>query len=376
MAALRTARLFWLLLGACSSCSPAPPPGFPTPPPPGASGRRNYWQDRVQGAFACRSRADLDSFLDRIRSLPPRRPRSIGGGSYQLGRQARVYDDLCPLDDVYDLYVIWNGKQPEEGIRSLEIVGFPDLQPRIPPEYFDVLQAVHHSPSVGNSWSFDLVLLLRAVNALGTLGGGARSALRAYSDLAHHLSFEEQRKYAVDEYRLIPILQIHSKNPSRFGLGNAGVSDPGSETWPLFPMTLEGDVPFLVVREYTRMGQPEDVRRRLGAEFQLRPVPLAPVSDPVEAAEVLLQSPRWAALLGASDRSNPSLTERGARDLKMMVRGQALEALAPLYRPPADESPKNCCEDPSETRWRQVVQEVRSLGIRWDPGRQDFVRSR
>ncbi|HEV3028845.1 MAG TPA: hypothetical protein VG457_14800, partial [Planctomycetota bacterium] len=304
MTALRSSGLVVLLLGACSSLSPKPPPGSPTPLPSGASDPRNYWQERVQGAFACRSRAGLDSFLDRIRSLPPRRPRSIGGGSYQVGGHPPVYDDLYPLDDLYDLYVIWNGKEPDEGIRSLEIVGFPDLQPRIPPEYFEALQAVHRSPSAWNSWSFDPVLLLRAVNTLEALGDGARSALRAYSDLAHTLSFEEQRKYTIDEYRLFPIVQLHSKNPSPFALGNGGVSDPGPATWPLFPMTLEGGVPFLVVQDYTLVGQLEDVRRRLGADFRLRPTPLAPESNPVEAAEALFQSPRWAALLGASDPGN------------------------------------------------------------------------
>lgn len=364
----RVAAPLLLLLAACSAAPPGPPPeGLP---------RRAYWREQAAGAFACRSRGDLERFLDRIRVLPPRRPRHAGGGSYSLRGGATVYDDLYPLDETDDLYVVWNDRDPEKGIRSVEVVGFPDLRARIKPEHFDALQAVHRSPTAGNSWSFDPVLLIRAVNAVRSLGAEAVPALKAYADLARKLPFEESRKYSLDEYRLFPIVQLHSRAPAPFKLGAALVAAPGADTWPLFPLVLEQDVPFSVVPGYDLGGKPEDVVGRLGSAFALRAAPLAPAVDPVAAVEALTASPRWAALAAAAEPWTPEQMTRGMKELKRLVRRQAVEALAPVYRPSEDDASGSCCGDPSEADWRRVVEEVRALGLRWDPARQDFVRSR
>jgi len=353
-----------------ASCAGAPSPGVP-------AATRAEWAERAQGFFACRSYARVNEFLDRIRPLPPRRPRSGGGGAYQLPGRPMVFDDLFPLDGTFDLYVVWNGKGPEDGARSLEVVGFGDLKPRIPPEYYEPVLALHRSPTPRDAWSVDPVLLVRAVNALRALGPRARAALAAYVELDRGLSFEERRKYAIDVYRILPVLQLLGPSPRAFGVGGAGgLADPGPALWPLFPLAVEQGVPFLVQTEYLAAGPGEDVSKRLGAALEVRAEPLEPAGNPAEAAEALMASPRWGALLEASDPWNPKQTARGAKDLKMLVRTQALAALASVYRPPDDFVPKNCCEDPSEGAWRQVLEDVRALGVRWDPGRQDFVRSR
>jgi hypothetical protein len=103
---------------------------------------------------------------------------------------------------------------------------------------------------------------------------------------------------------------------------------------------------------------------------------LTPTLDPVEAVEKLTASPRWEALLAASDRFTPAPSRKQAAQLKLLMREQALQALAPVYTPPPDEPPQDCCKDPSEVRWARIVEEVRALRLRWDPARQDFVRSR
>jgi len=365
MTACRTSILPLLLLAACSST-----------PVDDEDARRTHWRGEVQGIFACRSRNDLEAFLDRIRKLPPRRPRNAGGGSYELGSRGWVYDDLYPLDEIYDLYIVWNDKARESGIRSVEVVGFPDLRAKINPGHFNALMALHRSPPAENCWSFDPVLLLRAINALRELGSEAQPALRSYVDLARRLPFEERRKYSLDETRLFPVLQIHSTSPSPFRLGAGGVSNPGAATWPLFPLVLEGDLPFIVVMDYFRAGKGEDPSGRLGPGFVLRAAPMSPGTNPVEAVEALTASSRWVALLEASDSENPKPTAQRAKQLRQLIRSQALEALAPIYSPPPDEPLQDCCKDPDEIRWTRVVQEVRALGIRWDPGRQDFIRTR
>ena len=359
---IRSAVVSCFLLAACSS---APPAG----PPQGETARRDYWREQVQGAFACHGRNDLDVFLDGIRRLPPRRPRNAGGGSFRVEDQPTVYDDLFPLDEVFDLYVVWNAEEPEKGIKSVEVVGFPDLRARINPAIFDALQALNRSPSAFNGASFDPVLLVRAANAVRALGSQGLPALKAYYDLATQAPYEVARKHSLDAFRIFPVIQLCGSNPSPFRLGAGGVRNPGAATWPLFPMILEQDVPFMVVTDYALGGLPEDPLGRLGPGRSLNPTVLAPVLDPVEAVEALTSSSRWEALA----KEQPA---REAVELKRRVRRQALEALAPVYRAPDDDARRSCCEDPAEAEWRQVVQEVRALGIRWDPQRQDFVRSR
>ncbi|MBV8880878.1 MAG: hypothetical protein JO332_12985 [Planctomycetaceae bacterium] len=357
MTALRAAALLLLL----ASCAPSPIQE--------EADRRDRWRQVASGAFVCRTRPQLEAFLDRIRSLPPRRPRNSGGGSFQLGPQAAVHDDLYPLDEDFDLYTIWNDQARESGFRSVEVVSFSDLRPRIPRSSFEALRILHRSPTANGPASVDPVRLIRAVNAVLALGTEAPSALKAYDDLSRQLPFEEVRKHSIDEYRILPVVQLAGGKPSPFLLGDGGVEIPEASAWPLFPLTVEGDVPFLVVTDYQLAGRPEDVRARLGPELRVQGKPLSPSLNPVEAVERLTASARWALLLSGQS------ARRGV-ELKRRVRNQALEALAPIYRPPDEYSPRSCCEDPSEAAWREVVAEVRAMEIRWDPGRQDFVRSR
>jgi hypothetical protein len=287
-----------------------------------------------------------------------------------------VFDDLFSLDGTFDLYLVWNGREQEKGIRSVEVVSFQDLKPRLPPEFYEAVLAVHRSPTANNPWSIDPVLLVRAVNTLQSLGARATGALKAYVELAKGLSFEEQRKHAIDVSRILPVVQLLGTKPVAFGLGSGGGADPGPALWPLFPLTVEEGLPFLVETQDHPAARPAEVLNRLGPDFTVRAGPLVPAGNPVDAADALFHSPRWTALLQASDPGQPRQSVRGAKELRMLVRNQALEALAPVYQPPEEFVPKNCCEDPSEGAWREVVEQVRALGIRWDPGRQDFVRSR
>ncbi|HLY12432.1 MAG TPA: hypothetical protein VKW04_24225 [Planctomycetota bacterium] len=311
----------------------------------------------------------MEAFLDRIRLLPAHRPRNSGGGSYRYRQQPTIYDDLFPLDDDFDLYVVWNAEDPGKGIRSVEVLGFCDLRPKIKPEWFEALRALNRSPTAKDPASFDPVLLVRAANALLELGPDEKAALKAYWDLARGLSFEEGRKRALDAFRILPVLQLHSADPSPFERGDGRIVDPGRAAWPLYPMVLEQDLPFLVALGDRRIETPEELSGRLGGTLALRHAPLAPTANPVEAVETLTASPRWQALATAQH-------PRDTVELKRGIRRQALEAIAPVYHPPDDYAPKTCCEDPSDAAWREVVEQVRALNLHWDPQAQDFIRSR
>ena len=104
----------------------------------------------------------------------------------------------------------------------------------------------------------------------------------------------------------------------------------------------------------------------------MRTTPLAPLADPVEAVEQLTWSPRWVALLNAADQNHPKPSREAAQRLLWLVRREALHAIESLYTAPEREDPDDCCKDPSEVWWRRVVDEVRTLGIRWDASRQSL----
>src|SRR6185295_3498183 len=139
---------------------------------------------------------------------------------------------------------------------------------------------------------------------------------------------------------------------------------------------LEKDNPFIVVTGYFSTGPGSNAMEHLEAGDVVRPAPLAPSVDPVQAVEELTFSPRWEALINATDDHHPKQTREGAQSLLWLVRREALHAIDHLYTPPPPEDPADCCKDPSEVAWRRIVDEVRALGIRWDASRQDFVRSR
>jgi hypothetical protein len=172
----------------------------------------------------------------------------------------------------------------------------------------------------------------------------------------------------MEEHLIVPVVQLLNAKPRFIPVGDSGLRDPGSVSWPLFPYCLEHDIPFSVSEGGLFTGGEPDVTRLLGADVVPRTAPLTPTLDPVMAAEALLTSPRWTEFLrfqtvGVGDRQ------------KKLIRRQAIETLAPVYRPPDEFRPKSCCGDPSEAEWRQIVEEVRALGLRWDPARQDFIRS-
>ena len=216
---------------------------------------------------------------------------------------------------------------------------------------------------------------MRAVNAILALGEKATSALQAYEDLQRYLSRDESPKYGAEPARILPVAWFVFARPPLKRTSITQVPEvlpmPDATLWPLFPFTLEQGLPFLM---NSFRGGPLDLEKPALADR--RAEPLAPAIDPVEAVEQLTASPRWEALLTASDRFHPAPTRKEATQLKYLVRVQALQALAPVYAPPPDEPPRDCCKDPSEVRWARIVEEVRALRLRWDPARQDFVPSR
>jgi len=299
------------------------------------------------------------------------RPLLIGGGDLRLDAKPIPPFELFALDDAYALCVVW--KEIGRSIRATEVVGFPDLRPRIAPELFDAVWAIHRSPSGQGGLGFDPTALIRAVNALHSMGRErALLALREYCILAKRMTYEEARKYSVDEYRILPIVQVLFESPRGwmppFVLGGPDVDSPGTDLWPLFPLAVVQDVPFMVVSGYFLAGVPQEAEDHLRINLgPLRSAPLSPRLTALEAADELTHSAAWKAL-----KLQPGNVGRKT----WQMRTQALSSMESVFALRPDEKSNDCCVDPTETQWRAAVDRAKGAGIVWSPEIQDFILGR
>lgn len=346
-----------LFASACSA-----PPAAPRDP---EDERRSAWREKVRPIRPHWTQKELEEFLDSIVPPAPHRPGLQYGGGFPLLMGPVPRSQVYTLDESFALYVVWG--------QSAEVVGLSDLRRRIDPELFDAVSAVHRSPTGQGGFNFDPVALIRAVNALQPLGKEkALKALRAYRTLAAGMTPVETKKYAVDETRILPIVQLLFENPGGkmpdFALGIPDVESPGPELWPLYPMALVQDVPFMLVSGYMFFGSPSDVGARLELPLgPLRASPLAPRVTPLEAADELTESGAWKAL-----PLQPG--QRGSK--RWQVRRQALAAAGTVFAVRPEETTTDCCVDPTEAQWRTTVQRAQSSGILWSPEIQDFILGR
>jgi len=347
-----------LLASACAAPSrPAPAP--PVERPPEVDKEKAFWKEKILGIQPSWGRKELQDFLDGIRVSSTHRSVFLDGGG---SGSPTIWYNLYSLDSTWGAYVVWNEIEGAKGIRSAEVVGFPDLRHRIDPDLFDAVSAIHQSPSAQRGLEFSTVSLVRAVNALQPLGREqAVKALWSYYRLARALSAEEARKYSLDEFRLHPILQLLFQGISGYRLGGGDVDVD-------YPVVVVQDVPFMLVSGYTLMGRPLDAAEYLGqATTHLRASPLLPRTTTLEAADELIRSPLWKGLnLGAGMEGRK----------RWQIRRQALWASSSVFALRPEESSSDCCVDPTETQWRAAVDRAKAIGIVWSPEIQDFILGR
>jgi hypothetical protein len=132
--------------------------------------------------------------------------------------------------------------------------------------------------------------------------------------------------------------------------------------WPLNPVAVYGDVPFMVGHRINMCGVPEqpwshiDWARLHGV---IRDDPLLPTVNPLAAAEAILKSRRFTAL------------DKYPRDeATQALRSQALAMVRGLVQP-VDE--RRTIDD---EQWRSRLKAAAGAQIRWDAVRQQFVRGK
>jgi hypothetical protein len=193
-----------------------------------------------------------------------------------------------------------------------------------------ILQAINGAPSV-NGQRFDPAMLVRAVNRLHALGKEkAIQEMRKYLEIAGDWSFADRDPADIDTsdheclFLIIRLLFQPAdpmEKPPPIRIGSFAPCPPvGDLSWPLFPLELADDVPFLVTQGAFLAGSPEPPQSHVDwadKHGKLRTKPLRPSDNPLLAADELLAMPRAKRMLGDGYFTD-------------MVRRQAWRAIAHL----------------------------------------------
>jgi hypothetical protein len=328
--------------------------------------------------------AQVEEAIHKLRNAGVASPRRI-----ERSQNVVVYN----LDRTWQAEITYSGKDPAR-LESVAVFGFADFRKVLDPTLYPLVQMVHESPSV--DWKgFDPVVLIRTVNALQALGTDrALRVCEAYDALAvgplrtrlsqnphDKLALEKEylrtRLYDLNEQRLIPILRLlfvrrdeEGRLPSLgLGLPSWIYDETARQQFPLFPLALQDDIPYLVAGAFTpteaRPG-PLEYIRFCRATCKVRDVALTPTAAPTDAVDALTKLKAWKdSVLDAS----PSVPRE-------QVRAQALRAIASIY-PPGVAGKAGPVEDSLdlEKRWERDVAAVKLLHLFWDAKEQAFKKS-
>ena len=181
-------------------------------------------------------------------------------------------------------YICGKGEPPPEGLFEEE-------------ELRRFLIALDEVPSYQAGRFFNPRALIVAVNLLQPLGKErALAAIAEYLRVACELQ-ADARKGAFLVLRVL--FEVPEDTgympPMRVGVpGPPAPNDP--KLLPRFPITIEGDIPFLLIDGYCLAGfpqPPEEHVKYFREHGKLRVGPLVPTVSPLEAIERFARSPRW-----------------------------------------------------------------------------------
>lgn len=210
------------------------------------------------------------------------------------------------------------------------------------------------------------VNLIRAVNALRPLGKQrALATLEKYVELLgeHATLVEQEVIFWIIRLLFEPVALGDAIPVPGIGMHLLNREAPESALWPLNPMEVVNDIPFMVGRPYGFEGEYESPAlhiARIRIPCVLREHPLSPTLNPLVAAEMLLSSPKFKRL-GNLDRKSAIES----------IRKQALAMVPDLLEPLPE---RRFFDDPSDnTVWQERLAKARALRIEWDPQADRFV---
>jgi len=244
----------------------------------------------------------------------------------------------------------------------------------IPEDLRTLIKLVHNSPSLDSGW-FNPTALVRAVNGLRSEGKEkAIRALRAYYDMAR---LADSHWTGLRTDRILPILQLlfipEEGAPERPRLREYALRDLEGDrsAWPLFPLVLQEDIPFLPAPHGDHYADevPDDVLAAVNYVFkcgQLRDKPLSPLVAPCQALKNLMATPAWKRFSGNRD---PSVRFEGDLLIQAVV---ATHTLCPVT---ANQymSLEREIVGLNDQEWQARVEALQMLAPKWDAVKQDFT---
>ena len=245
---------------------------------------------------------------------------NVGIERYRIGPLVYI---LLYYEDIQDVH---GNIAESDRVTRYEIASLADLTSRVSNIRADILELIHQSPSPASA-GFDPFALIAAVNGLHSLGKTeALRVLKAYCDLATAGDQDMRFKYDLDEQRIFLILRllfVPKDGTSEMPPLNIGGRVPplrvGANAWPLFPLAVQGNIPFFMIDGHILAGVPESPLVHLEYcknKCILRPDLLMPISSADEAVRQMVESERWKNLFAWQ----PSLEAR----CKQLLQEQAL----------------------------------------------------
>ncbi len=222
-----------------------------------------------------------------------------------------------------------------------------------------------------SGWPFknpDGVMLVQAVNALQRLGKDrALATLEQYVKLTREVGYYESRDRSEIVFWIMHVLFEPIRTDERIPPPAIAVflvhrESPQAANWPHDPLSIIGDVPFMVGIRIGMGGMPESPEDRLAWVRRfcvLRDQPLQPSVNPILAAQTLLES-RQFQLLDEYDR----------REATSAIRSQAL-AMAPSVPLPFPAHKRDARE--ADRQWAALVAAAQGHAIHWDNEQERFV---
>jgi hypothetical protein len=238
-----------------------------------------------------------------------------------------------------------------------------DLHAEIGQDLYPYVQLVHSAPAI-NGWTFNPAALVRAVNGLLPLGKErALDVLRKYfaviaanSDRREQLDLDDQRIFLV--LRLLFICGEGENHVPPLLIGAPDVEPPpGDDTWPLFPLAVVDDIPFLLTSGFGFMfgGAAQSSIEHIdyyAKHCELRNHPLDPKTSPVVAVDSLVASDGWQRMVSVEEGYRAMLYRQALRTLLALNASEVAHLLA-------------SSNDDLFTKWPKQIGELAKLQPRW-----------
>jgi HEAT repeat protein len=223
---------------------------------------------------------------------------------------------------------------------------------------------------------------IRAVNALQRLG-----KVRAIQTLQNYVKLTEKSPRWRDNeflFRLIRVLfePIHPETqipiPDYSGTWVFLSGSEEASRWPLYPMELVNDIPFILQNPGGVSHDRETPASHLEfvARFcVMRDSPLRPSSDPITAVDALLKSPKLFRLRQIARNHNQYEIDEAITKIPDSALGMVSDLLEPIpekkQRAPGDFL--DIFSNEFEREWNTRVEQAKKLRITWDPRTERFV---